>query len=199
MVVTIWCPYRYVPGTIEYPLAMAGRLFESEGLLPEGVAVDFARSFWGLEGKAGDEAGSAVHELYMAAPTKREYDRIMFGRDARENPVAFSRADRQMCAERIAVVGNAGRVLQRAAREASRNGDRLLDLVVAAEYLWRLYAFGLSDRRAALDWRGLQRSMRAAWARGRYCEGEHYAGKSKAKPFDWGDYDAVMRHVNRLA
>jgi hypothetical protein len=199
MVVTVWCPYRYVPGTIEYPLAVAGRLFESESLEPADFAAQFAAEFWGLKGRWPVVVGCALHNLHMAAPTRSEYDRILFGAEVRQPHISFSRADAHLCRDRLEMAEEAGRVLQSAAGKVRCHKDRLQDLLVAAEYLWKLYAFGLSGRKANVDWRGLQHSMRQAWARSRYPDGWHYSGRSVAFPKARADYDSIMRHVNRLA
>ena len=198
MVVTVWCPYRYVPGTIEYPLAIAGRLFSSEGLEPPGFAEQFAREFWGLKGAAARNVGQAVDVLYHAAPTMPEYDRIVFGRNCRRPSDAFSRADEHTCRELLGIVSDARRILAGAVKAAKRNADRLRDLVTAADFLKTVYTFGVRKRRGDPGWAGLLRSMQRAWARSRYCDGPGYTRRCGRIPRARGDYDAVMRHLNRL-
>jgi len=199
MVVTVWCPYRYVPGTIEYPLAVAGRLLASEGLVPDDFAATFASELWGLRGASARGVGSALEALYHAAPVIEEYDRILFGRHLRRPADAFSRADVGFCRELLPVVQDVKRTFSGAVRAATRNADRLRDLVAAAEFLQTLYAFGARGRRSRSDWKRVLRSMRAAWKRTRYCDGPGYTRSSGRVPRARGDYDAVMRHVNRLA
>jgi len=199
MVVTVWCPYRYVPGTIEYPLAVAGRLFASEAPEPEGFAEAFAAEMWGLRGKAVRSVAGAVEELYQAAPVIEEYDRILFGRYLRRPTDAFSRADVQFCRELLPVAAHARRVLADAVGSARRNAGRLRDLAVAARFLETLYAFGANERKGNPGWRRLRRAMQAAWRRSRYCDTPAYSGKSLRVPVARADYDAVMRHLNRLA
>jgi hypothetical protein len=199
MVATIWCPHRYVPGTIEYPAALAGRLFGWEDLEPVDFPADFAAGFWGLKGRTARDVGEAVHALHMAAPTRREYERILFGSELGRWRSLFGRSDRHLCRERLGVVQDAGRCLQSAAGKTKRNTGRMYDLVTAAEFLWRLYAFGLSGRAADVDWRGLRKSMQRSWARTRYGDGPHYAGKSARVPMGRWDADSILRHLNRLA
>lgn len=198
MVVTVWCPYRYVPGTIEYPLAVAGHLFRSEDLLPADFAESFAAEFWGLRGGRARDVGRAVERLYAAAPVVEEYDRIVWGRTRKETD-AFCRADQHTCRERLDAVTNARGTLADAVAVAGRNAGRLRDLVTAATFLQTIYKFGLNRRRGNPGWKGLLRSMQAAWRRTRYTDTPAYAGKCARRPIARADYDAVMRHVNRLA
>jgi len=199
MVATVWCPYRYVPGTIEYPLAVAGRLFAFEEPEPQDFAEAFAAEMWGLRGASAREVGRTVDALYHAAPVIEEYDRILFGRHLRRPADAFSRADVQFCRELLPLVHDARRVLSDAAGRAKRNAGRLRDLAVAADFLQTLYAFGANGRRLTPNWKRVCTSVRAAWKRTRYCDGPDYTRASGATPRARGDYDAVMRHLNRLA
>lgn len=196
MVVTVWCPYRYVAGTIEYPLAIAGRLFASEDLEPEDFAVQFASDFWGLKGTTAERIGRAVEAVYLAAPTREEYDRVIFGRFHNK---AFSRADRHVGRELLPMIADAENILTSAASSATRNAGRLRDLAVAAEFLRKFYTFAAEGRDRDPGWRGLRRSMQKAWKRTRYPEGPHYTQKCAATPTEWGDYDGILRHINRLA
>jgi len=199
MVVTVWCPYRYVPGTIEYPLAVAGRLFSEQGLEPEQFARTFAAELWGLSGSTARAVGDALEVLYLTAPTVEEYDRVLFGRSLRRPADTFSLDDRHTCREMLPLLEEAGRVLSGALSRAKRNADRLRDLVVAATFLETLCAFGLGGRSRDPGWASLRRSMQEAWARSRYCDTPAYSGRSIKVPRARSDYDAIMRHVNRLA
>jgi hypothetical protein len=198
MVVTAWCPYRYVPGTIEYPLALAGRLFSSADLVPADFAADFAAGFWGLRGSRAQAVGAAVEELYLAAPVVEEYDRIVWGRTRRASDT-FCRADRARCRELLGLVTEVERTLSEAVDVAKRNADRLRDLAVSARFLRTLYKFGAGGRKGRPAWKGLRRSMQAAWRRTRYSDTPDYSGKCARRPIARADYDAVMRHLNRLA
>jgi hypothetical protein len=199
MVATVWCPYRYVPGTIEFPLAVAGRLFSSDELLPEGFAKQFATRFWGLRGRRARDVGEALDVLHAASPTMDEYERLVFGRQGHKAAAAFCRADRHNAREMLPLVVDAKRVLIDAAPTAKRNGERLLDLAVAALYLETMFSFGVAGREGDPGWKPLQKAMQAAWARTRFSDMPAFTGKSAANPTRRADRDAIMRHVNRLA
>jgi hypothetical protein len=198
MLVTVWCPYRYVPGTIEFPLAVAGRLFSSDELLPTGFAKQFAARFWGLRGRRARDVGEALDILHAASPTMAEYERLVFGCRADKSD-AFCRSDQHNAREMLPLVIDAKRVLIDAAPDAKRNAQRLLDLAVGALFLETIFTFGVNGRRGDPGWARLQKSMQAAWSRTRYCDTPAYSGRSAASPRRRSDGDAVMRHVNRLA
>ena len=198
MVVTVWCPWRYVPGTMAYPLALAGRIFSSEELEPLDFAEHFARDFWGLKGAAARRVGRAVATLHALTPDRLQYWRIVFGVQPASRTKMFSRADRHLSRERLPAVADAHRTLAGAVSRATRNADRLRDLVVAAQYLETVYKFGSADRKGDPGWRPLLKSMRQAWARTRHRDGVHYTRKSPIPPAP-RDVDEIMRHVNRLA
>lgn len=198
MVVTIWCPYRYIPGTIEYPLALAGKLFSSPEDEPSNFPTDFASNFWGVKGSCAEDVGKAVDTLYNYAPVNREYERIFFGKFLSGPGETFSRYDVWLCNSRLPHVLEAERILRDALRYARHNTDRLRDLLVSAEFLRKLYLFGASHRTKNPGWKQLRNSMRQAWARTRYCSGFHYTGKSTAYPSAFGDRDAIMRNINMI-
>ena len=194
----VWCPYRYVPGTIEYPLAVAGRLFSSDELVPDDFAAGFAKFMWGLRSAAARKVGRAVEALYEAAPSRDEHHRFLYGHTCFKPAETFCREDRRVCRERLATVEDAGRALAGAVGAAKRNADRLRDLVTAAKYLRAVYRFGAGAQAGRREFRGVQRAMQGAWGRTRFREGRHYFGKSAMPPAE-RDYDDIMPQVNRLA
>jgi len=198
MVATAWCPWRYVPGTIVYPMALAGRIFSCGGLEPDGFAERFAQDFWGLKGARAREAGHAVRTLYSLAPDRHLYWRIVYGVHPGSRTKMFTQEERRLSRERLAVVADARRTLARAIPAAARNADRLRDMVVGAQYLETVYRFGAAGRKRDPGWGRLLASMRRAWARTRHCGGVHYTRKAPTPPAP-RDVDEIMRHVNRLA
>ncbi len=199
MVVTVWCPYRYVPGTIEYPLAHSGMLFSTAGPEPLDFALDFTRSFWGLTGAVARQTSEALEALYDMSLNKDEYDRIVFGKVFRRPTDAFSRVDQYAAEKRLPVVDECKRVLKQAIPSARRHAGRLRDLVAAAEYLDTLYQFARAGRTGNPGWRKLQGAIQKSWARTRYCDGPQYEGKSPPRPRDTYNYAQILRDLNRSA
>jgi len=198
MDVSVWCPYRYVPGTIEYPLALGGRLFSSADLVPDDFAVEFARGIWGLKGATARKAGRAVEALYDAAPVRDEHHRVLYGFSTFRPSETFCRDDVRLCRERLAMVKDSEKTFTDAAKAATRNAGRLRDLATAAKYLTAVYKFGAAGRTGRPRFRGVQKAMQQSWQRTRFCEGRHYLGKSDMPPAE-RDYDNIMPQVNRLA
>ncbi len=202
MVVTVWCPYRYVPGTIEYPLAMAARLFCSDELPPLDFAETFAAEFWGLPDEMAGRVGWAVEQLYESAPVREEYNRTVWGhsRSGKKGEAdTFCRADQDQCRRRLQVVRQARSIIEEARDLAKRNNERLLDLTTAAEFLETIYQYGAEGRRQPPDWKGLHESLQAAWCRSRYTDTPAYSGTCPLPPLGHSEHDEIMRHLNRLA
>lgn len=199
MVVTVWCPYRYVPGTIEYPLALAGQLLRSEALPSPTFPARFARRFWGLAAEDAETIGAAVDTLYILTPTHREYERILFGKELYRGSAVFSRYDQTFARDRIPPLRDIESTLKRAVKCASRQADRLRDLAVAAEFTRKLYAFGAAGRQGDPGWKTLHAAMQKAWKRTRYPDGDSYLRRSARIPTRNRDHDEIMRHLNRLA
>lgn len=205
MVNTIWCPYRYVAGTIEYPLAVAGMLFSREGPEQPGFAAKFARSYWGLTGAAAADAGQALAVLHHLSPSKAQYDRLVFG-SAGHNPAdRFSRCDQYFCQTCLPPVRAARATLKKVRPEVKRRVGTLDDYLTAAEFITTLYRFGARERQGDPGWKRLHRLLRRSWARTRYEDGPHFSGRN-AKPLGPADkrdpfryYGGIMRDLNHLA
>jgi hypothetical protein len=201
MLNTVWCPYRYVPGTIEYPLFVAGYLFSNENLEPENLAVEFARMFWGLTGTMAKDVGLAMRTLHEVAPERQEYTRIVHGVSLSRAADDFSRADEHVCRERLSKFPEIERILTSATKAVNLNRERMLDYRAAAEVLSGLYKFGASGRTRDPGWKKIRKTLREAWRRSRWCDGPHYLGKNRLRN-DYAYYGftgAILRDLNRLA
>ncbi len=198
MVVTVWCPYRYVPGTIEYPLAVCGRLFSDAELIPADFSQAFVRDFWGIDGELGADVADAVEAVYAAAPTSEEYDRVMFQGGAWVPKGGYSRFDQRVSRDWLPVISEAASILEDGVKTATRNPDRLRDLFAAAEFLKAFYRFGLNPARNP-GWGRVQKLLQAAWKRSRFVDTPAYSGCAERNPRRRSDHDAIIKHLNRLA
>ena len=196
--VTIWCPYRYVPGTIEYPLALAGYLCSHDELEPEDFAEDFAASFFGVKGAMARRLGRALEDLYGVSPIREEHHRYIWGFSAGNPQETFTRADQHVCRDRLKRAREADAALKSALSEATQNTDRLLDLLTASKYLVEMYGFAAAGWQGSPDWKGVQKAMQESYRRTRFCDDRHYAGRSDSPPAE-RDYDDIMPQINRLA
>ncbi len=205
MVTTIWCPYRYVPGTIEYPLAFSGMLYQSDRPEQKTFPEDFACSFWGLKGPAAHRCGEALHALHQATPDKRIYTRIIFGEFTSTKDDAFSRFDADWGRRNLDVFKSVKATLSAALKLATRNQNRLKDYLTATLFLEMLCRHAASKRKKDPGWERLRKSLVASWKRSRHSEGPHFSGvnrsvsikRTKKDPF--GSVGGLLRDINHLA
>jgi len=166
LVNTVWCPWRYLPGAVDFGLALAAHLFTA-GAEDEVFARRFAERFYGLEGRSARDVGEAVRGLYECSPEQRLHDRVVAGSCRGE---VFNREDRRRSALIIAPAGAALRLLKSARRKVRRNLERYDDLIISAEAILAVARFGAAGRRksAVPGARALYRRAARAWSRDRH-------------------------------
>jgi hypothetical protein len=166
LVNTVWCPWRYLPGAIDFGLAFAAHLFTAE---EEDASFPrrFAERFYGLAGPAAADVGEALWGLYECAPEQRLHDRVVAGSCRGEE---FNREDRRRAALSIAPAGAVLRSLKSARKRVRRNPERYDDLITSAEAILAVARFGAAGRRksAVPGARALYRRAARAWSRDRY-------------------------------
>jgi hypothetical protein len=174
MVNTVWCPWRYLPGAVDYPIALGGHLFTAEREDPD-FAAGFARGFYGF--KAGDarRAGVAIRRLYETAPAGRQFRRIMTGGSA-DDP--FTRVDADCGRALRREMRSLATEISALARVARRHGARLNDLALSARLLARLgrYAESGRDPSSVKGGKTLVKQCISAWKRDRH---EFTSGEGK--------------------
>jgi hypothetical protein len=164
---TVWCPYRHLPGAMDYPMALAGHVFSSAAEADD-FAVDFAREFYGLPLTEARRCAAAVIALHDMAPAAWAYDAMVLGASNRD---AFNREHVRMgrvLADRIKpIIAD----LARARRAAKRNEARLHDVELSARILERVGRFAAAHRRmsALPSGAALWNACGRAWRRGRAC------------------------------
>jgi len=164
---TVWTPWRYLPGAVDFGIALGGHLFherEESGRFPE----RFAASFYNLEGGAARRVGGALMRLYETAFSRQLATRIVAGS---HGGIAFSREDAREAAARRSPLGEILSTLKGAMPNVGRNRDRFEDLLLSAEVELLLARRGASGRkssaRARADAGRLYDRVLAAWGRER--------------------------------
>ena len=166
MVNTVWCPYRHLPGAMDWPIAWAGHVFTA-GREDPAFGRHFCRSFYGLGASDAAAAALALDLIHAAAPETPLYEDVLAERAA-DHP-RFTREHQRRCAERVAVFAEQARRLAAVVRKARRNADRLNDVVLSARLLERWARFGAAGmRRSALPPApALRQACMASWERAR--------------------------------
>ena len=166
LVNTVWCPWRYLPGAIDYGLALFGHLATAGGEDPR-FAERFARGFYGMAD--GRQAGAALAALFGGGIEQRLHDRTMKG-VCREEP--FTAEDRRQLALLAGQLGPVLAELRAARRAVRRNRERYGDVIISAEALLAVARYGATGRRksAAKGVAALFRRALEAWGRDRHAD-----------------------------
>jgi hypothetical protein len=160
---TVWCPWRYLPGAIDFGLALAGHLFTAEVESPQ-LAELFAKRFYGLG--SGRKVGTALLALADCAPDRLLHARIM---DGEAQGIPFSREDGRTAG---LLAGKAAAVVATLGAERGkvrRHRERFDDLLLSAEAVLAVNRYGAALRRrsAVRGARGLYRRAVRLWGRDR--------------------------------
>lgn len=187
---TVWCPWRYLPGSIDYALALAGHLFSvpHEDLR---FAERFARQFYAVG--APHEVGRALRQLARCTPKDALHDRIISDLKAKE---PWNREDRRVCRELAAEVEEIVAVLQAHRSSVKKNLDRYDDVLITAEIVLALAIYGASGRKRTRNGSAgllLKRSLES-WNQSRYADDTHRFGDP-----DHHGNDALLKVAHKLA
>ncbi len=164
LVNTVWCPWRYLPGAIDYGLALGGHLFTSNAEDPD-LATRFAARFYGL--KSGRAVGAALAGLYDSGLDQRFLQRLALGRDRPGN--AFGREDLRRCRLMAEKMKTAVAALKRERPKVRRNRERYGDVVLAAENILALARYGMRGRKKGVPGaKALYKRVEKAWGRDRH-------------------------------
>jgi hypothetical protein len=164
VVTTVWCPWRYLPGAIDFGLALAGDLCSGRSETPA-LAWKFAARFYGM--KSPKRAAAALEGLYTSGLDMRLLQRLADGRDRAGN--SFGRDDVRRCGLIAAKIRPAVAQLKAGRRGVRRNRERYDDLVLAAESVLALARYGARGRKRGVPGaKALYRRVEKAWGRDRY-------------------------------
>lgn len=164
MVNTVWCPWRFLPGVIDYGLAFAAHLMSAKEENAD-LAAEFAQDFYGM--RNGRRVGAALVALYEAAPEHRSYERIVCGE---HNHEPFTREDRRQSARLSARMTAVLAALQAERPRIRSHRNRYDDVIASVEAIQAVARFGAAGRRksAVRDARAVYRRAVKQWARDRW-------------------------------
>jgi len=136
MVSTVWAPWRYLPGAVDFGIAFAGHLSSVDQEHPR-FAEQFARRFYGLAD--GHAVGRALVSLHECGMSSELYDRAIgsgsHGRAQSGKPVSLTREDMRRfstVADRLRPVIQA---LRRERKGVRSNHERYEDVLISAQSL----------------------------------------------------------------
>jgi hypothetical protein len=161
---TVWCPWRYLPGAIDFGLAFAGHQACARAEEPR-FAERFVRRFYDVPSPR--RLAAALLALHDLGPDNNLFDRIVYGIDGLGTP--FNREDRRVCALLVPQISGVLSVLAREDGKVRRNRDRFGDLLFSAEAILAVFRFGAAGRKksAVRGARSLFLRAERAWARDR--------------------------------
>lgn len=181
MVNTVWCPYRYLPGAMDYPIAWAGHVFSCTDEDPD-FARRFAADFYGLKAADARLAADCFRGLHAAAPVSRYYEPMVTGQFGQW---VFTREHVRLGRQLAAVCGSIAAQLKPLVRRARRHGQRLNDVLLSARVLQRVGQFAAARRkkRTLPSGKALVSDVEKAWTRTRVgnWRASDYHGQSAQK------------------
>lgn len=165
MVNTIWCPWRYLPGALDYAMAFGVHLMQVKEEDPR-FAEKFVKRFYGI--KAPGAVADAMRTMFDLSPDHNMYPRVVYGVDPMGS--SFSREDRRDCELLSSRIGEQLAVLKKVQKSVVRNRDRYDDFVLSVEALLAMAQFGAAGRKKAAvkGAKTLYRRAESAWNRDRY-------------------------------
>lgn len=189
---TVWCPWRYLPGAVDFGIAFAGHLMQRRDEDPA-FPARFAKTFYGVQDVEDAGAiGQALTELSAAAFDNEMTGRIVCGTFGGET---FNREDRRWC--RIVASRTRALVadLKRRRGAVRKNIPRYDDVTLSAETILALARHGASGRKSAsrrATGRLLNRAV-TAWGRDRHADDSF----RKGNPRHHGA-DAILRILEEV-
>lgn len=191
MINTVWCPWRYLSGAMDWPIALAGHLFTSDREDPA-FGADFGRSFYGLPSGEARRLADLFAALHRQVPQSAFLNLLMTGK----GPMApFTQEHARQCAEWAGAMDRIARDLAPLVGKTRRNGERLRDVLLSVQLLRRMGQWGASERKrkALKPDPGLIRNIHSAWNRTRYCPAEEIRNRP-----DSGSLDNVVAVANTV-
>lgn len=160
MVNTIWCPYRYLSGVMDLPMAFGGHVF-SEEAEQDDFCESFAKSFYGLKKAAARDAGRLIWQMHEITPQLAwGWDRLILG----------TNVTREDCRTYAAIGKEAAKIekaLKPLVKKATRHASRLHDYILSARiYQWfGAYAAANGNPSALKGSKKLLASLETSWNR----------------------------------
>ena len=176
MVNTIWCPWRYLSGVMDLPMALGGHLF-SEMDESSTFAVDFCRDFYALDAVDASACADAILGLHRLGKNRHFHHKLIKG-IVDDNTAVFNREERRICAHMEREAAKAIAVLRPIVAQGSLHSERLNDYVLTGQMIETLARLGAHDFDSAYigDIDTLIADLDTSWQR------------TKDEEWDTGDY-----------
>jgi hypothetical protein len=161
---TVWCPWRFLPGELDFGLAFGGHLLTAPAEDPA-FAEHFAAAFYGLT-RGSRALGNALLGLTACTPPRPLFARVLEGPTS---STPFNREDQRVCALLADQADGVVRALRAGRAQIRRNLPRYDDVLLTAEVVLAFNRFGASGRKpgGAAAFRALLRRGLQAWSRDR--------------------------------
>jgi hypothetical protein len=138
---TVWCPWRYLPGAIDYGMAFAGHLMTVREEDPR-FAEKFAARFYGLSSSRA--VAAALRLAAECSPEKLLFARILRGG---ELGVPFNREDVRTAALMKVKAAETLKLLKAEKPKVRLNRERYDDLILTAEVVLAVYQYAAAGRK----------------------------------------------------
>ncbi len=181
---TIWCPYRYLSGAMDWPMALGGHVLSAKAEDPQYAAM-FARDFYGLAAADARDCGRLLTELHEAGALPWDTHRATIVGHTWGRP--FEREDARLGAIAATQCSRIARELAMLVRKARRNANRLQDVVLSAKVVERLGLYGAANRTRKLlppGGRKLYEQCLESW-------------KSSGRPWPWKRHREGIAHTEK--
>ncbi len=137
MVNTVWCPWRYLSGVMDLPMALGGHLF-SHAEESDRFVVDFVEQFYELTGADAERCAETIWRLHAAAPDRLRYGHLI------ETPETLTREDQRWFQVMAAEATSVEKILEPLVAKATSHATRLNDYVLTARIMQVAGAFSAS-------------------------------------------------------
>lgn len=186
---TVWCPWRYLPGELDFGLAFAGHLCNVAKENPQ-FAAHFAMDFYGLTN--GRKVGVALMGLAVCSPENRLFARLLAGT---ADGMLFNREDQRTCGLLATRAAGVLQALQAERPAIRRNHARYDDVILTAEIVLAVLRVGAAGRKTDCPtvYQLLLRRALKAWSRDRLARDDKRFGDQRHH----GD-DALLECLRRL-
>jgi len=143
MVNTVWCPWRYLSGVMDLPMAFAGHLF-SNMEESESFVENFCSDFYGLNHEDSKKCAAAIWQLHKLGKTRELHGKLISGMVNDAKPI-LNREEKRICTKMESDAIKAISALRPLVAKAQLNSNRLNDYILTGQMIETLARLGAND------------------------------------------------------